>query len=158
VWGEAEVAGEDTVPIISEDVLALLALFGAIAVPVGLLIGAGGLRLACRVCQVPVPAFTPAVGIVLAARLAAAVLGFGVASGYVMAGVAAGVPQLTLIVLLGAVLFVVGLFVHAGLYSAMLRGVDFARGVLIWLAELVFTSAVATGLAILGLFVIALTR
>jgi hypothetical protein len=143
------------VPTISEDVLAFLALLGAIALPLGLLIGAGGLRLACRVCQVPVPDFTPAVGIVLSARLAAALVGFAAASGYVMAGVAAGVSPLTITVLLCAVLFLVGLFVHAGVYTSLLRGVDFARAVLIWLAELVFTGAVAAALTILSLFVLA---
>jgi hypothetical protein len=109
-----------------------------VGLPISLLIGAVVLRAACHFVGVKVPKLRQAVGIILVNLIVSTLVGavVGLILGILLYTV--GIHDEVVVVAIGAALGIpLGMVVAAAVYSRLLDEVSFARGMLIWLVQLV---------------------
>jgi hypothetical protein len=135
------------------ELLGLFCVAAVIIIPLALVLGAAILRAACWMCRVPEPGFLRAMGAVflsgLLSGLANIALGFlvGLAAGVDHMSKEEALPFQLLVSLIGLLL---SMLISASVYTAMLDQVDFAKGVLIWLAELLIKIIIGVVIAVVA--------
>jgi hypothetical protein len=136
------------------EVLGIVCIAGVIGLFVGLAIGAVILRAACHFSGVPVPDFGKAMGVVFVTGLLLGLANFGV---QVVLGAALGQgdadAKLVAQLISSAVVIPLDFLLAAALYTSMLQGVTFGKGLLIYLIQ--FLIGVVIVIVILGVLFLA---
>jgi hypothetical protein len=138
------------------EALGFLCVAGIVALVVALLIGAVILRSACYLAGAPVPEFGKAMGVVFVTGLLLSLANFGVQvvlGAALGQGAGQGEEKLIAQLISSAVVIPIDFLLAAGLYTSMLEGVSFGKGLLIYLIQ--FLIGVAIAIVVVGVIILA---